>query len=139
MNNYASSLVFNYSYRPHTFKMQESPAGNRKRRTVRGITFPTISYPRRGNLPWPGGIPTLAGGYLPWLGVPSLAGVPTLAVHPDSLSFCFRSEPLFEISYTARGRKAKRPNSAHPPWPGWGVPTLARMEYPPPPNVNRHL
>ena len=53
---------------------ESSPAGNRKRRTARGITCPSISY--RG-----GGVPTLAGGgYQPWWGIPTLAGgVPTLA------------------------------------------------------------
>ena len=69
--------------------------GNRKRRTARGMTCPSISYPggtylalgvptlARGYPPWPGGggtyfgwregVPILARGYLPWLGVPTLA------------------------------------------------------------------
>ena len=54
---------------------QESSAGNRKRRTVRGITCPSINYLGRGlgeGVPqsWPGegGTPVLARGY------PSLAG-----------------------------------------------------------------
>ena len=53
-------------------KQESPPAGNRKRRTARGITCPSISY--RG-----GGVPTLAGwggAYLGW-------GVTYLAVPPS--------------------------------------------------------
>ena len=72
------------------WKHDSPPAGNRKRRTARGITRPSISYPEGrvpptlargaptlagGYLPWPRCVPTLAGGYLPWpRGMPTLAG-----------------------------------------------------------------
>ena len=74
-------------YLIHLIKQESPPAGNRKRRTTRGITCPRIYYPRgRGYLPWRGRgyLLWMGKGYLPWTGrrgyLPWLGEeVPTLA------------------------------------------------------------
>ena len=95
-------------------------------------------------------VPTLAGGYLPWLGVPTLAGgyptlaggylpcggggVPTLArgiyLGWEYLPWLVGTPPWLGGIYLVGGGGT---------YLGWGVPTLARMGYAPPPHVNRHL
>ena len=101
-------LVWKVKLHLSFYQRESPPAGNRKRRITRGITCPSISYPRWVStlawgvptltwgtylgvpLPpsWPGyGVPPWMGGYLPW-GTPPLfwpsrgylpwMGVPTL-------------------------------------------------------------
>ena len=67
--------IFLYCFSDESRREQESPpAGNRKRRIARGITFPSITYPEGGGTPSLGrGYPILTwpwGGYLipTWLG-----------------------------------------------------------------------